>query len=157
MSPQSAFCHPGGKLLCQSTSPSGLLANGVHRGARVRVRASHSCIRLTLSGGMETTSLRRDASRQKAESGFSRREADAWTEEDLAVLPAELRPRAGETLDLILRKRVFLVGGACVRSRAAWGRRTSVELGYHDERSLRLLRTTFMMAYQSARRASAGS
>mmetsp|Transcript_6077 Transcript_6077/g.14734 ORF Transcript_6077/g.14734 Transcript_6077/m.14734 type:complete len:341 (-) Transcript_6077:1246-2268(-) len=33
----------------------------------------------------------------------------AWSPEDLAVLPQHLRPMTGETLDLILRKRVFLL------------------------------------------------
>lgn len=42
-------------------------------------------------------------------SGHSRRERDAWTGEDLALFKAELRPTADETLDLILRKKIFLV------------------------------------------------
>lgn len=39
----------------------------------------------------------------------TRRKRDRWLEEDLRELPLETRPIEGETLDLILRKKVFLL------------------------------------------------
>lgn len=41
--------------------------------------------------------------------GFTRRAKDAWSKQDIADLPSELRPDHAETLDLILRKRIYLV------------------------------------------------
>lgn len=41
--------------------------------------------------------------------GFTRRLSDAWPESDLATLPHHVRPRCGETLDLILRQKVYLL------------------------------------------------
>lgn len=41
--------------------------------------------------------------------GYTRRREDAWPSDDLAVLPAHLRPDKAETLDLILRQNVYLL------------------------------------------------
>lgn len=41
--------------------------------------------------------------------GFTRRAKDAWSDQDIADLPTELRPDHAETLDLILRKRIYLL------------------------------------------------
>lgn len=41
--------------------------------------------------------------------GYTRRLSDAWDEAELRTLPASLRPRKGETLDLILRQKVYLL------------------------------------------------
>lgn len=41
--------------------------------------------------------------------GFTRRPSDAWPEPDLAVLPDDIRPRPDETLDLILRQKLYLL------------------------------------------------
>jgi hypothetical protein len=46
----------------------------------------------------------------RTSAGFTRRARDAWCPEELAVIPEHLRPSEEETLDLILRKKVFLVG-----------------------------------------------
>lgn len=40
---------------------------------------------------------------------FTRRRKDAWSEQDIADLPEALRPDQAETLDLILRKRIYLL------------------------------------------------
>jgi tRNA1(Val) A37 N6-methylase TrmN6 len=45
----------------------------------------------------------------KAISGFTRRERDAWSANELSVLDESLRPTDDETLDLILRAKVFLL------------------------------------------------
>lgn len=41
--------------------------------------------------------------------GFTRRLADSWDSEELKTLPEHLRPVKGETLDLILRQKVYLL------------------------------------------------
>jgi hypothetical protein len=41
--------------------------------------------------------------------GYTRRSRDAWCPDDLAIVPEHLRPGEEETLDLILRKKIFLV------------------------------------------------
>lgn len=41
--------------------------------------------------------------------GFTRRPKDAWSAQDIADLPEPLRPDRAETLDLILRKRIYLL------------------------------------------------
>jgi hypothetical protein len=46
----------------------------------------------------------------RTNAGFTRRARDAWCPEELALIPEHLRPSEEETLDLILRKKVFLVG-----------------------------------------------
>mmetsp|Transcript_21208 Transcript_21208/g.30812 ORF Transcript_21208/g.30812 Transcript_21208/m.30812 type:complete len:288 (-) Transcript_21208:2656-3519(-) len=40
---------------------------------------------------------------------YTRRKRDQWSEGDLKRLPTELRPNEGETLDLILRKKILLI------------------------------------------------
>lgn len=41
--------------------------------------------------------------------GFTRRPSDSWDFEELKTLPKDLRPVPGETLDLILRQKVYLL------------------------------------------------
>lgn len=45
----------------------------------------------------------------RASHSYSRRERDAWPQEEIQQLPSDVRPKAGETLDLILRAKVFLL------------------------------------------------
>ncbi len=40
---------------------------------------------------------------------YTRRLKDAWSEEDIRDIPESLRPEKGETLELILRKRIYLL------------------------------------------------
>lgn len=40
---------------------------------------------------------------------YTRRASDAWPPEELLTLPSEIRPRTDETLDLILRRKIFLL------------------------------------------------
>lgn len=44
-----------------------------------------------------------------AENGYTRRVSDSWDEQELQTLPQHLRPIRGETLDLILRHRIYLL------------------------------------------------
>lgn len=41
--------------------------------------------------------------------GFTRRPSDSWDPEELKTLPSQLRPVHGETLDLILRQKAYLL------------------------------------------------
>lgn len=43
------------------------------------------------------------------EYGFTRRKSDYWCPQDIASLPKHLRPDNGETLDLILRQKIYLL------------------------------------------------
>jgi tRNA1(Val) A37 N6-methylase TrmN6 len=43
---------------------------------------------------------------------YTRRERDAWPPEEISLLPESVRPKLGETLDLILRAKVFLLQSA---------------------------------------------
>lgn len=48
----------------------------------------------------------------RANHSYSRRDRDAWPPEEIRILPENVRPKAGETLDLILRAKVFLLQSA---------------------------------------------
>lgn len=48
----------------------------------------------------------------RASHSYSRRERDAWPPDEIQILPENVRPKAGETLDLILRAKVFLLQSA---------------------------------------------
>lgn len=50
--------------------------------------------------------------RPRAGPSYTRRERDAWPHEEIQVLPESLRPKSNETLDLILRAKVFLLQSA---------------------------------------------
>lgn len=45
----------------------------------------------------------------RRQSGFTPCLEDAWSESDLAVLPANLRPNESESLDLILREKIYML------------------------------------------------
>ena len=45
----------------------------------------------------------------KERPGFTRRSSDSWDPEELRTLPMHLRPVQGETLDLILRQKAYLL------------------------------------------------
>ncbi|PXF46583.1 tRNA1(Val) (adenine(37)-N6)-methyltransferase [Gracilariopsis chorda] len=46
---------------------------------------------------------------ENEEYGFTRRRSDYWPKADIQSLPPNLRPQSNETLDLILRQKVYLI------------------------------------------------
>jgi tRNA1(Val) A37 N6-methylase TrmN6 len=72
-------------------------------------------VRMTASAANETVSpvdsvgMARSRTSKSDGGGYTRRERDAWCASELEVLAERLRPSGEETLDLILRAKVFLL------------------------------------------------
>lgn len=79
---------------------------------RCRARLSTPTIRTTTTPWLASSSRRGTTCRipsPHTRLGFARRPCDSWFARDILTLPPEIRPRIGETLDLILRERIFLL------------------------------------------------
>lgn len=90
-----------------------------------RARAAHAIANTRLTSNVYSSTtvgiLRRrsttasNLSTETPKGNFTRRLSDSWPEADLAVIPDNLRPIKGETLDLMLRQKIY-----CLQSRRGY-------------------------------------